>query len=47
MADGAARYAEAMYVQSAAGQAGFEESVKDMSVGALAYDNVPLSSVGR
>jgi aminopeptidase N len=47
LGDGAARYAEAMYVQSAAGQAGFEETVKDMSVGALAYDNVPLSSVGR
>lgn len=47
LGDGMARYAEALYVQSAAGQAGFEEGIKDMAVGALAYDNVPLSSVGR
>jgi aminopeptidase N len=42
--DGFARYPEARYVESAAGQAGLEEMVKDMSVGALAYDSVPLSS---
>jgi aminopeptidase N len=42
--DGFARYSEARYVESAAGQAGLEEMVKDMSVGALAYDSVPLSS---
>ncbi len=47
LGDGLARYSEALYVQTAAGQAGFEESIKDMSVGALAYDNVPLSSVAR
>ena len=45
--DGFARYSEARYVESAAGQAGLEETVKDMSVGALAYDSVPLSSVGK
>ena len=45
--DGFARYSEARYVESAAGQAGLEEAVKDMSVGALAYDSVPLSSVGK
>jgi tetratricopeptide (TPR) repeat protein len=45
--DGFARYSEARYVESAAGEAGLEEAVKDMSVGALAYDTVPLSSVGK
>jgi tetratricopeptide (TPR) repeat protein len=34
-------------VEQAAGQAGLEETVKDMSVGALAYDTVPLSSAGK
>lgn len=45
--DGFSRYSEARYVESAAGQAGLEEAVKDMSVGALAYDSVPLSSIGK
>jgi aminopeptidase N len=45
--DGFARYSEARYVESAAGEAGLEEAVKDMSVGALAYDTVPLSSAGK
>lgn len=45
--DGFARYSEARYVESAAGAAGLEEAVKDMSVGALAYDTVPLSTVGK
>jgi hypothetical protein len=44
ISDGFARYSEARYVESAAGAAGLEEMVKDMSVGALAYDSVPLSS---
>jgi len=44
LSDGFSRYSEAMYVESAAGEAGLEEAVKDMSVGALAYDTVPLSS---
>ena len=47
LADGFARYSEALYVENAAGSAGLEEAVKDMSVGALAYDTVPLSSVGK
>jgi aminopeptidase N len=34
-------------VEQAAGPAGLEEAVKDMSVGALAYDTVPLSSAGK
>ena len=45
--DGFARYSEALYVENAAGTAGLEEAVKDMSVGALAYDTVPLSSAGK
>jgi tetratricopeptide (TPR) repeat protein len=47
LSDGFARYSEARYVESAAGEAAFTEAVKDMEVGALAYDTVPLSSVGR
>jgi tetratricopeptide (TPR) repeat protein len=47
LVDGFSRYSEAMYVENAAGPAGLEEAVKDMSVGALAYDSVPLSSVSK
>ena len=45
--DGFSRYAEAMYVEQAAGTMGLEEAIKDMSVGALAYDTVPLSSANK
>jgi hypothetical protein len=47
LCDGFARYSEARYVESAAGNAGLEEVVKDMSVGALAYDSVPLATIGK
>ena len=47
LCDGFARYSEARYVENAAGKNGLEEAVKDMSVGALAYDSVPLSSVSK
>ena len=47
LSDGFCRYSEAMYVENAAGAAGLEEAVKDMSVGALAYDTVPLSSASK
>ena len=47
ISDGFSRYSEAMYVENAAGAAGLEEAVKDMSVGALAYDTVPLSSASK
>ena len=47
LSDGIARYSEALYVENAAGAAGLEEAVKDMSVGALAYDTVPLSSASK
>ncbi len=39
--DGGARFSEAMYVDHVAGQAGFQEVTKDMSVGALAYVSCP------
>ena len=45
--DGFARYSEARYIETAAGAAALQEAVKDMSVGALAYDTVPLSSAGK
>jgi len=47
ISDGFARYSEARYVESAAGQGALEDVVKDMSVGALAYDSVPLSSADK
>ncbi|MEO8725079.1 MAG: M1 family aminopeptidase [Acidobacteriaceae bacterium] len=45
--EGMARYSEVRYVESIAGKAGFEEATKDMEVGALAHDEVPLSQVGK
>ena len=42
-----ARYSEALYVEHVAGEAGFQEVTKDMSVGALAYVSVPLADVGK
>jgi len=47
LSDGFARYSEARYVEQAVGEAGFEEVTKDMAVGALAYDTVPLGSIGK
>jgi len=47
LVDGFSRYSEAMYVEQAAGTAGMEEALKDMSVGALAYDTVPLGSASK
>jgi aminopeptidase N len=46
VSEGIARYAEARYVEFAAGPAGLEEVTREMSVGALAYDTVPLSRAG-
>lgn len=45
--EGAARDSEVRYVQDAAGEAGFEQACTDMAVGALAYDNIPLSGIGK
>ncbi len=47
LSDGISRYSEARYVEEAAGQAAYEEVVKDMEVGALAYDTVPLNGLNR
>ncbi len=47
ISDGFARYSEALYVEHVAGEAGFEEVTKDMEVGALAYETVPLAQVGK
>jgi len=44
--DGGARYSESRYIEYAAGPAGGAEAVKDMAVGALAYDSVPLGQIG-
>ena len=44
--DGGARYSECRYIEYAAGAAGAQEAVKDMAVGALAYDSVPLGQIG-
>jgi hypothetical protein len=44
--DGGARYSESRYIEYAAGSAGAQEAVKDMAVGALAYDSVPLGQIG-
>jgi aminopeptidase N len=47
LSDGFSRYSEALYIEQAAGPAALEEAVKDMSVGALAYDTVPLGSAAK
>jgi hypothetical protein len=44
--DGGARYSESRYIEYAAGTAGAQEAVKDMAVGALAYESVPLGQIG-
>ena len=47
LADGGARASEMRYVFNAAGQQAFEDATKEMEVGALAYDTVPLSSITK
>jgi hypothetical protein len=47
ISDGFARYSEARYVENAAGETAFQETMKDIGVGAMAYDTVPLASVGK
>ncbi len=47
LVDGFARFSEARYVENAVGQSGYDEVAKDMAVGSLAYDTVPLSSLGK
>jgi len=45
--EGGARASEMRFVQSVSGQQAFEEATRDMTVGALAYDTTPLSSVSK
>lgn len=45
--DGFARDSELRYVESVAGEAGFQDATKDIEVGALAYDTIPLADVGK
>jgi tetratricopeptide (TPR) repeat protein len=47
ISDGFARYGEASYVEHAAGPAAYQEVIKDIEVGALAYDTTPLMSVSK
>jgi aminopeptidase N len=47
LVDGGARDSEMRYVLNFAGQQAFEDSTKDMAVGALAHDTVPLSSINK
>jgi len=47
LVDGGARDSEMRYVQNLAGEQAYEDATKDMAVGALAYDTVPLSSIGK
>ena len=45
--NGMSRYAELMYLEDSSGKTAFEAAITDVSAGALAYDTIPLSSVGR
>jgi tetratricopeptide (TPR) repeat protein len=45
--NGMSRYAELMYVEEENGKTAMRNALADVSAGALAYDTVPLSSVGR
>jgi tetratricopeptide (TPR) repeat protein len=44
--EGGARYSEALYVEFAAGRAAYDDAIKDMQVGALAYESVPIAQSG-
>ena len=45
--NGMSRYAELMYLQETDSDAAFESAVTDVEAGALAYDTIPLTSLGR
>jgi hypothetical protein len=47
LVDGGARDSEMRFVQNIAGQQAYEDATKDMAVGALAYDTVPLGSITK
>ncbi len=45
--NGMSRYAELMYLEETTGKAAFDSALTDVEAGALAYDTVPLTSLGR
>ncbi|HUZ94704.1 MAG TPA: M1 family aminopeptidase [Edaphobacter sp.] len=45
--NGMSRYAELMYLEDSAGKTAFQSAITDVSAGALAYDTMPLTSLGR
>jgi aminopeptidase N len=45
--NGMARYGELMYLEEESGKNALRSALEDVSAGALAYDTIPLSSVGR
>lgn len=47
LVDGGARASEMRFVQTTVSQQAFEEATRDMAVGALAYDTVPLASASK
>jgi hypothetical protein len=44
---GMARYAELMYLEEENGKTAMQSAIQDIAAAALAYDTIPLSSVGR
>jgi hypothetical protein len=45
--NGMSRYAELMYVEDQSGASALKAAMEDVAAGALAYDTIPLTSVGR
>jgi predicted negative regulator of RcsB-dependent stress response len=45
--NGMSRYGELMYLQEESGRSALQTAMEDVAAGALAYDTIPLSSVGR
>jgi predicted negative regulator of RcsB-dependent stress response len=45
--NGMSRYGELMYLEDESGRNALKAALEDVSAGALAYDTMPLSSVGR
>jgi aminopeptidase N len=45
--NGMSRYGELMYLEEESGRRALDAALEDVAAGALAYDTIPLSSVGR
>ncbi len=45
--NGMSRYSEAIYINEQSGKQAMADTIQTMSAGALAYDTIPLSTVGR